>query len=281
MANNGGFGLNYNRGFGSGPVFVGGGISPGQYDASQGYQQRLTQQQQNDFQNQQRQQQNQFDQQSQLRQMAFGQQQLATEAALRQQGYGVQERIAQGGYDSQRQIAQVQADASKYPAQLQQERFNQVFPYLSQQLAGAGSYAGGGGGGGSARGGGGGGGPGGQVYNPDQIQQQVNAQRATNDQATAGRTRSMQQQMAARGYGANSPLAQELGIGLANQNLQSNTDVERQTRFDAAKANADQAMKSAQLGETSYANRQQEDIARQQIYQSKYNALLAALSGLV
>lgn len=255
---NQGFGLNYNRGFNNGAVFMGGGSDPNAQYAAQGYQQRQTQQKQQSFDNSQLQQ-----------QLGFSREQLGAETAGRQQAL-----------NSQQRIAQINADASRYPADLQQSRFNAVFPFLSQQL--------GGGGGDGSSGYKGQGQVGNQptisaapVYSENQIQQQVNSSRAANDQQTAGAQRQMQQQMSARGYGSNSPLAQELGVGLQNKNLSANTDAERQLRFDAAGANSKQVLAGQQAQEGQFANRQQEDIERNKVYQSKFNALIAAMGGLV
>lgn len=254
---NQGFGLNFNRGFGSKGTFVGGGYDPRNQDAMQGYQRRQTDQQNNAFQG------GQLD-----KQLGFQREQSINDNALRQQGY-----------NNQLQIAQTQADASKYPSMMQQRRFDTVFPYLSKELGGQGN---------SGYGYQGKGQVGDQpnisdapVYNEQQIQQQVNSQRAGNDASAATQQRNMRQQMSARGYGGNSPLAMELGMGIQNQNLQANTDTERQLRFDAAGANSKQVLGAQTQKETQFANRQQEDIERNKVYQSRYNALLAALSGLV
>ncbi len=257
---NQGFGLNYNKGFGSGGVFFGGGYDPRTQDAMQGYQRRQTDQQNNAFQG------GQLD-----KQLGFQRERGLADDALRQQGYNNQQRIAQIG-----------ADASTVGARLQQDRFNQVFPYLRNELGGTG---------GSGQGGFGYQGQGqvgtqpqisdAPVYNEQQIQQQVNSQRAGNDAAAASQQRNVRQQMSARGYGANSPLAMELGVGIGNRNLQANADAERQLRFDAAGANARQVLGAQTQREAQFANRQQEDIERNKTYQSRYNAVLAALSGLV
>lgn len=256
MVRNSGFGLNFNQGFGTKGPFFTNNQDPRSAEAAGGYQQRLGNQQQNDFTRQQ-----------QERDFGFQREQNQFDAAMRQQGL-----------NNQLQIAQTQAESARLPAQLQQQRFDRIFPFLSREL----------GGGEGAYGYQGRGQVGDQpnisdapVYSEGQIQQQVNAQRAGNDASAAGQQRRMQQQMSARGYGSNSPLAAELGLGIQNQNLAANTDTERQLRFDAAGANANQVLKAQTARETQFANRQQEDIERNKVYQSRYNAVLAALAGLV
>jgi hypothetical protein len=246
---NSGFGLNYNRGFGSGKGFAGGGYDPRNQGAADAYQDRLTRDRQNRF---------------------------ASDQAGRDFDRSLS--LQREGDASDRDIARINADAGTLGVRLQQDRFDQVFPYLRDAL-----------GQGESQSGYQGQGPVGtqpaidadRVYTEQQTQQQVNAERAGNDAATASRQRQLSQQMAARGYGSRSPLAMELGVGLQNANLQANTDSERQLRFDAAGANARQLLSAQTAREGQYASRQQEDIERGRVRTSRYNAMLNALAGLV
>jgi hypothetical protein len=173
------------------------------------------------------------------------------------------------------QRANIAANAQMLPAQLAQQRFNSVLPLLSGQIGGnADPYV-----------------IGGNlppapnistsgVYNPQQIQQQVNTQKAANDQSTATQQRSMQQGLAGRGYGANSPLSQALGAGLQNQNLATNTGNETQTRLGAQQANVQQSFAGQQAQQQQYAQNQQLQIQRAQPYFQRQNTLIQALSGM-
>ncbi len=263
-----GFGLNFNRGFGSGKAFFGAGGDPElQRIGLGGYEQRLGNQQQNDA-----------AAQRQARQ--FGQDQALLNLQLGQQERGSQRdfELGRAGLANQAAIARLQAEASQTPYRLQQQRFETVFPYLRDALGG-GDFQSGYTGQGQV---------GTQpeinadnIYSDQQIQQQVNSQRASNDAATAGAQRRIGQQMAARGYGTNSPLAMELGLGLQNQNLAQNTANERDLRYQAAQGNAQQKLSAQTAREGQFASRQQEDIERNRIQSGRYNALLSALSGLV
>lgn len=165
---------------------------------------------------------------------------------------------------------------ARLPLDYQQSRFNSVFPWLQQQMgAGAATY---GVGGSSA----------GQptinanpVYNPQQIQQQVNSARAGNDRTMATQTRNTQQNLAGRGWGGNSPIAQAMAAQFGFQNLIANNDAERDIRFNSAKANSDQVLKGQTAREQQFANRQQEDIERRRTFASTQNALLGSLAGLI
>lgn len=93
-------------------------------------------------------------------------------------------------------------------------------------------------------------GPNHPVLSEDQVNQQVNQQRATNDAGAAGQLRRQTEGMAGRGVGANSPLQQALEAQIYGQNLNANTTASTNTRLNAAQLNA--------------ANNQAYDLANQQ-----------------
>jgi hypothetical protein len=173
------------------------------------------------------------------------------------------------------QRANIAANAQMLPAELQQQRFQQVLPLLSGQIGSSQNpYT-----------------IGGQipqgptigangVYNPAQIQQQVNTQRAANDQSTGTQQRAMTQQLAGRGYGANSPLAQALGTSMQNQNQQTNTANETQTRLGAQQANVQQQFAGQQAQQQQFAQGQQLNIERAAPYFARQQALIAALGSM-
>jgi hypothetical protein len=247
----GGFGLNYQSGFGARP----GGVA-------QQYDQQLNRDMTNQYQG--------FGYASKL----AGQQQAATKGLADQQ-YS----LGQQGLASQQSIARTQADASMFPAQQQQARFNQVFPFLTNALNNFGSSK-------SAYAGQGQVGTAPEIsaaptLNPFQVQQQVNTMRAGNDASAAGAQRGMQSQLAGRGLGASSPLSAALGQQIQGQNQMANTAGESQTRLGAAQQNAQQVLQGQQAQEGQFASRQHEDIERNKTRLSSYNALLGALGGLV
>jgi hypothetical protein len=186
------------------------------------------------------------------------------------------EGMRQGGENSRAQIA---ADASTLPARFQQDRFNTLFPWIQGQLGNLGGqghagYAGGG-----------------QVgtqpqintnpiYSDSQVQQMVNTGRAANDQKTAGQVQKMQGDLAGRGFGSNSPLAQSLSMGYQGMNTAANAGQETQTRLGAAKDNAGHVLDAQKAAEGQFANRQQEDIQRNTIRQNYMNSYLGLLGSL-
>lgn len=154
------------------------------------------------------------------------------------------------------------------------DHFNDVFPtfkgYLSSALAG---------------GPGGGGGPGpditvSPVWTQGQMDQQVNAARATSNAQTQTAMRGMQQQLGARGYGSNSPLMAALQSQMEMGGMQRGADLERNIRWDSAQGNADQLLKSQVARENQFASRQQEANQRLASYNQMRTGLLGALAGL-
>lgn len=177
--------------------------------------------------------------------------------------------------------AQIAADASKYPAMLQQSRFNSVFPWLKGQF-------------GQATGGSASGGPLGAyapgagphitvggVYSPEKVQQQVNSTRAQNDQSTATKNAQAAAQTSGRGFGSNSPLLQSIYGQNNAANLATNTSAEQQLRYNAAQGNQQAILNSQQAAGQQYGARQNELLQARGQNAGVYNALLAALSGLV
>lgn len=177
----------------------------------------------------------------------------------------------------QEKIAQIQADASKFPYQLRDQHFKALFPMLQQGFGAMG-------GGPFTAGGASGPGPAisaGPVWNPQQIQQRVNASRAQTDAATASQQKQAGEAAAGRGFSAMSPLTMALQGQVAGQGMATNAANENQIRWDAAGGNAKQTLEGQKAREGQFAARQDEDIRRRQPWFQSQNALLAALGGMI
>lgn len=120
----------------------------------------------------------------------------------------------------------------------------------------------------------------GGVYNPQTVNQQVNATRAKNDRSAATKSRDAVADATGRGFGSQSPLLAALQGQIWGQNVATNTEAERAIRQTAAEQNSQQLLSTQQAREAQYASRQQEQIARAQPYFQTQNALIAALAGL-
>ena len=177
---------------------------------------------------------------------------------------------------TQERIAGIGAQAAMLPAELQQQRFQSVFPWLQSQFGRISSQM--------AR-------PGGQsppspeitvggVLNPQQVQQQVNSMKASNEQTGATQMAGQSRDLAGRGFGSNSPLLAALHGQTQASVLGQNVGGERDIRLGAAQQNAGQLLSTQQARAQAFAQRQQEDIARRQPYFSMANTLLSSLAGL-
>jgi hypothetical protein len=254
-----GFGLNYNRGFGSKGYIPGASTAP-IFAAQQGAADALNQRR--------------------LSQQQFGQNKAlqGEQLAQRQREAEMDYNARMAGYSNQTGIANIQAEASKYPHVLRQTRWNQVWPWAQNVLKD-----------GTATSGYQGGGQVGNqptisdapVYSEQQIQQQVNAARAQNDAATASRNQKIGREMAGRGYGSRSPLAMALANANQSQALGANTAAEQQLRFQAAGANASHVLDAQKALEQQFASRQGEDIERNKQYKSFLSQTLASILGSI
>jgi hypothetical protein len=177
-------------------------------------------------------------------------------------------------------IAETEIQPAMLAQQNKQSRFNTVFPWLQGQmsglLGGQGPYRVGGTALGNqpnikATG----------IWTPSQIQQQVNSQNAASDAATGTQIKNMQDSLAGRGFGGNSPLAMALSGMAQNANLANKTQNEQQTRWNAAQGNAQQTLAQQQAQEQQYVDINQQDVARRQMALQPLTALLGAISGIV
>lgn len=186
---------------------------------------------------------------------------------------------------TQRDVATTAANAAMFPAQLQQQRFNTVFPWLQGQFGQfQGQLNGMVGGGGLSGGYGENAGPGvtvGGVYNPQQIQQQVNASNAATDRSTATQNTQAAQQSGARGFGSNSPLLQAIYGQNQASGLGTRTSNEQQIRNTAAMQNQQARQSTQQAQAAIYGQRQQEALQARGQTLGAQSALFSALGGLI
>lgn len=128
----------------------------------------------------------------------------------------------------------------------------------------------------------------GPVWNPQQIQQQVNSTQAQNAAAAKSQQQQNQTKTAGQGWGSNSPLLQALNQGVGNNLLAQNSQAAQQIPWNAAQGNATQLLNSQQAQEGQWQDWNQADIARrQQAIASQGqqlnfgSSLVAALAGMV
>jgi hypothetical protein len=110
----------------------------------------------------------------------------------------------------------------------------------------------------------------GPILGPQDIQQQINSQRAYTDMSTQNRISDMRGSAAARGFGQQSPMIAALQGQYENAGLASNVENERLTRMQSAMENAKHRLDAETARERELTGRL-----------SGRNTILQALAGLV
>lgn len=198
-------------------------------------------------------------------------QEFGATAAKQAAMYGADASKAANMYGSDKQLQGVQAQVG-----LKQGIFNQVFPAFQGYLNGQGGQQGSSssptllepGGGGSL------------PYTQDQIQANVNQQRAQNDAAAGSQKLQTSRGLAAQGFGGNSPLYNSLTRQIDAQNYQGNQAAETTTRNNAAVANSSASIQNAGQHAQAVAAYNDALVARQRNQLNFGSQLLQALAGL-
>jgi hypothetical protein len=120
----------------------------------------------------------------------------------------------------------------------------------------------------------------GGVFNPQQIDQQVNTARAKADRSTATQSREVADSAIGRGFAPNSPLIAALQTQLAGANIGSKAAAETDIRGQGAQMNATQLLNTQQARQNQYEAAESAKIARARPYFDQQNALIAALASL-
>lgn len=211
-----------------------------------------------------------------------GQNELTRALQERMQGNQLNFQGTQAGLD-RTQAEKLQGNAlsnqlqiAGMPIAFARERFNTLLPMVSGALGGA--MGSGGGGGGAMIGATG---APSSVYTPQQIDQQVNAMKAGNQQSAATQQRENAASNAAGGFGSSSPLLQALNQQAQLGAMSANTAGERDLRLNAAGANAKQGLGAATMMNQAQAAFQANanDAERNQL--QARSSLVAALAGML
>ncbi len=190
-----------------------------------------------------------------------------------------QQQGFQGGQNAldralQGEAMQNQFNIAKLPVDFAREKFNQVFPFVTGAIGNAN-------------------GPAGtpnptqpelapnSVYNPQQIQESVNAMKGANAKEVGTQQKANAANNAAGGFGGNSPLLQALNNQASLQGLAATTEGERGLRLDAATANAKQGLGAATANNSARAAFEgtANDAVRNQL--NARTSLIAALAGML
>lgn len=121
----------------------------------------------------------------------------------------------------------------------------------------------------------------GPVWSGQQVNEQVNAGLASNAANADTQNRQNATGLAAQGFGSRSPLLAALNSSVGMQRAAADADFARDTRFDTAKANAEQVTTTDQLAVDRWDRGERNDIARRQAAFNQQSQLAAVLAGLV
>ncbi len=174
----------------------------------------------------------------------------------------------------------LQRELSMAPLQFQKSKFNAVMPLISNILGGHGGQM-------NMGFAGGGGGPMpaqqqtkvGDMFTPEQIQQQVNAAKAGNAQQAQTAVQQQQRGAGGRGISSGSPLLAALQGQIQAAQMAGDADSERGIRLGSAQANAQNRLQTGQLAEQQWLNAQDQALRRQQLGYAGPASLLSALGG--
>lgn len=198
--------------------------------------------------------------------------------------------VAQGNVQSKLQ-AQAQANQQRLQSEqlaaaqrlqdqqlgFQRDRFNTVYGALQNQLGALNNNA-------ALVGGQSGQGPnlgGGQIWGAQDIQQNLNANRASTDRQVATQNRDMRNNLAGRGFGSRSPLAAALEQQTNMAGMGAKADYARQFVPQARQQNAAFGLETGQARERQFASRQNEDIERRRTNANQQTSILNVLGGLI
>ena len=160
------------------------------------------------------------------------------------------------------------------PIDFKREVFGQVSPLLTGLLTGSTERVGGQSGAAPAV-------ARGPIWTDQMIGEQINAGRGANLAAADTQNRAAATKMAGQGFGTRSPLLAALQGATNMQAAAANSDLARETRWDAAQGNADQTYRTDQLAVQAWNQAEQQDIQRRQMQTTYAGNLASVLAGLV
>ena len=149
----------------------------------------------------------------------------------------------------------VQLRLGMAPIDFKREVFGQVSPLLTGLLTGSTERVGGQSGAAPAV-------ARGPIWTDQMIGEQINAGRGANLAAADTQNRAAATKMAGQGFGTRSPLLAALQGATNMQAAAANSDLARETRWDAAQGNADQTYRTDQLAVQAWNQAEQQDIQR-------------------
>lgn len=118
------------------------------------------------------------------------------------------------------------------------------------------------------------------IWNPQQIDQQVNSAKANNAQSADTQSKAAQTKLSAQGFGSKSPLLAALEGNIGQARMGADADAERGIRWDAASGNAGQVLKGQMANQNAAVAFNGQDIDRRKANNQYQTSLLSILGGL-
>lgn len=118
------------------------------------------------------------------------------------------------------------------------------------------------------------------IWNPQQINQQVNSAKANNAASAETQSVGVQGKLASQGFGSKSPLLAALQGNIGQAKMGADADAERGIRWDAASGNAGQVMKGQTANQNAAVAFNNADIERRKSNNQYTTSLMSILGGL-
>jgi hypothetical protein len=195
----------------------------------------------------------------------------ASQLAMQNQGGSYDMLAKQNQWKNQALDKQIAAQQA--PLNWEKEKFNTIWPWLQGQW---GKGTGGMGQGPAAPQL-----PSSTVYSPQMQQEMINSAIGQSQGQSATNIANMQQQLAGKGFAANSPLAQALAGQQQAAAMAQGAQIQSQIPQQVAQANAQQGLAVGGLANQLYGQQISQYLGQLQNQTSQQNAMLAALAGMI
>lgn len=119
------------------------------------------------------------------------------------------------------------------------------------------------------------------VWSQQQIDQQVNSQKANNATAAASQSKAAEARVTGSGFGSRSPLLAALQGGIQAQRMGADATAQRETNWNAAQGNAKQLLAGQQAQEGQWNDYNQADIERRKANNQYTTSLAGILAGML
>lgn len=119
------------------------------------------------------------------------------------------------------------------------------------------------------------------IWNPQQVNQQVNATKAGNAASAATQQQQAARKTAGQGFGSRSPLLAALNSGIDQSRMAADADADREIRWGAAEGNAGHVLKAQTANADVWKAQNQIDVERRKANNQYVSSLASIIGGLM